>query len=130
MARLRVVKGNDEGKIFELPAYEWVIGRGVDCDLVIDDPRASRRHACIRLTRGTWMVRDLGSSGGTFVNKAQKGRSDEWSKIRHGDRVRVGHTLLLFEDETAPSPAPASAGPKPLPDQVEIPGHRVGLDDG
>jgi len=128
MARLRIIQGNDEGKVFELPAFAWVIGRGSKSDVLLDDPRSSREHACIRLHHGKWMVRDLGTPNGTFVNRAQL---DGWQPIQHADEVRVGHTLMRFEDEVRPA-SPPSGGPgapkttiRPLPDQVEIPGYRV-----
>ncbi len=141
MAHVRVVRGNDAGKQFTLPAYAWVIGRGSVSDLVIDDPRASRKHACIRLHRGDWMVRDLGSPNGTFVNQTATG--DAWVDLQHGDRIRVGHTVFVFEDEpgtpTPPPPnprsrVPTSAAREPpvaptaapvLRDEIVIPGHRV-----
>ena len=45
------------------------IGRNLENDLVIDDPRVSRKHGQIRVVKGRHMLFDLGSSGGTFVNQ-------------------------------------------------------------
>lgn len=45
-----------------------VVGRGEGCDLKLDDPRVSRRHAEIYRLGSLWWVRDLGSAGGTFLD--------------------------------------------------------------
>jgi hypothetical protein len=55
-------------QIFTLEEDAINIGRQLDNDLVIDDPRVSRKHAQIRVVKGRHMVFDLGSSGGTYVN--------------------------------------------------------------
>jgi len=55
-------------QVFTLDEDITNIGRNLDNDLVIDDPRVSRRHGQIRVVKGRHMLFDLGSSGGTFVN--------------------------------------------------------------
>ena len=68
MASVRVVHGPDEGQTIELSESDVVLGRDGSCDHVLSDPRASRRHA--KLVRGArgWMIEDLGSSLGTYVD--------------------------------------------------------------
>jgi len=56
-------------QIFTLDEDIINIGRNIENDLVIDDPRVSRKHAQIRVVKGRHMLFDLGSSGGTFVNQ-------------------------------------------------------------
>ena len=45
-----------------------VIGRALDCDVVVKDEKASRRHCQLRREGGTFVLEDLGSKNGTFVN--------------------------------------------------------------
>jgi hypothetical protein len=45
-----------------------VMGRSRDCDLVLEDPNVSRKHAEVRPSGGSWVVRDLGSTNGIRVN--------------------------------------------------------------
>jgi hypothetical protein len=68
------------------------IGRLPECDVVISDPGASRRHAEIRLEAGTYVVRDLGSTNGTIVN----GEITPSHELRSGDRITIGTTELEF----------------------------------
>lgn len=70
---------------------ETVIGRGVGCELHIDDPTSSRRHAAIELCRGQLTVRDLGSRNGTFLNGA---RVTQPQPISAGDRLLFGESLF------------------------------------
>jgi pSer/pThr/pTyr-binding forkhead associated (FHA) protein len=67
------------------------IGRGVECELRIEDTYASQQHARIFGKDGGWYVEDLGSTNGTFVNE-QKLSSP--AMLQPGDRVRVGTTVL------------------------------------
>jgi pSer/pThr/pTyr-binding forkhead associated (FHA) protein len=68
------------------------IGRDEHCDVVISAPQASRRHAEIRVDGDTAMVRDLGSSNGTFVN----GRRIQQHELRHGDILAVGGCEIRY----------------------------------
>ena len=55
-------------QIFSLESEVVNIGRKLDNSLVLEDPRVSRHHAQLRAVRGRYMLFDLGSAGGTFVN--------------------------------------------------------------
>jgi hypothetical protein len=70
-----------------------VLGRMSDCDIVIADARASRRHAEIRPAGHGFAVVDLGSMNGTLVN----GSSIKEHLLVDGDEIRVGNTVLHFE---------------------------------
>jgi hypothetical protein len=72
------------------------IGRGLDNDVVVEDPRVSRHHA--RLQRGThgWEISDLGSTNGTFVNGKRVART----ALGTGDVVSLGGLELKFFLET------------------------------
>ncbi len=69
-----------------------VVGRGADCDLVIRDLAASRRHLEIRHTGDTYQCRDLSSSNGTLVN----GEPISTVDLHDGDEIRIGTTSMYF----------------------------------
>jgi hypothetical protein len=62
------------------------IGRSSECQLVVTDDTVSRRHAELRAQDGRWLLRDLGSSNGTWVN----GRRVIEAEVRPGDVVQLG----------------------------------------
>ena len=63
-----------------------MLGRSSECQLVFADDTVSRRHAELRLVEGRWMLRDLGSSNGTWVN----GRRVMEAEVAPGDDVQLG----------------------------------------
>jgi len=72
------------------------LGRSRQCDVVLEDPNVSRRHAEIRPRGGSWVVTDLGSTNGSRIN----GRPVEGSEVvRDGDEIEVGATVLRFAVE-------------------------------
>ncbi|MGZ9234313.1 MAG: FHA domain-containing protein, partial [Anaerolineales bacterium] len=77
---------------FELTRSEVIIGRDPGVDLTISSPAVSRRHA--RLTRegDGYVLEDLGSSNGTFVNE-QKLTGPR--RLKSGDQIRLGHAVTL-----------------------------------
>lgn len=82
---------------FALSEKKLVVGRSLDCDIVLDDGLASRRHALFRHRDGAVTLEDLGSRNGTLVN-GQK--IDSYAKLKVGDRVTVG--AHLFQLRHAP----------------------------
>ena len=60
--------GPNPGKAFSLSQSEIVIGRDVSADLTINTAEISRKHARLRLDAGVYIIEDLGSTNGTFVN--------------------------------------------------------------
>jgi hypothetical protein len=83
-----------------------VIGRNPDCDLVVEDPTVSRRHAELRREAGHWILSDLGSSNGTRVN----GWRVERATVGVGDEVMLGCQRLVFAARR--SSRPWSAAPE------------------
>lgn len=80
---------------FELPVGDFVIGRSEDCQLALDDPMVSRRHATLRVTAGDVTLVDLGSRNGVTVN-GQKITGERRLVAR--DRVGIGtHEMTLTE---------------------------------
>ena len=87
----------DGTQIFSLDGAAVNIGRRADNDLVIDDQRVSRLHAQIRWVRGRYILFDLGSAGGTWVNKARVNQAP----LFPGDVISLAGVPLVFglEDE-------------------------------
>jgi hypothetical protein len=78
------------------------IGRRLGNHIVIDDPRVSRTHAQIRVTRGRYVLFDLNSTGGTFIN----GQRVSQHSLKPGDVISLaGYTLIYGEDNS-----PAGSG--------------------
>lgn len=78
----------------------YVVGRGTECDIQLPDISVSRRHAQLFAQDGKFLVEDLGSTNGTYVN----GESVSRRNLSAGDRIRVGRLHLEFqirEDDTA-----------------------------
>jgi hypothetical protein len=72
------------------------VGRSRECDVVLQDPNVSRKHAEIRPRGGSWVLVDLGSTNGSRLN----GRSVDGSEvINSGDEIELGSTRLTFELE-------------------------------
>ncbi|HEX5782121.1 MAG TPA: DUF1707 and FHA domain-containing protein [Solirubrobacteraceae bacterium] len=74
----------------ELRAASLLIGRSSACQLVLADDTVSRRHAELRVEDGCWVLRDVGSSNGTWVN----GRRVIEAEVRPGDVVQLGASAL------------------------------------
>jgi DNA-binding NtrC family response regulator len=83
---------------------EIVLGRGEECELRIDDTKASRRHAVIRIANDHVEVEDLGSTNGTLVGdrRLQKG---EPVVLAVGDMITIGSTVLTLRSEEPRAPA-------------------------
>jgi Protein of unknown function (DUF3662)/FHA domain len=73
-----------------------VMGRSRDCDVVLDDPNVSRRHAEVRPSGGGWIVNDLGSTNGIKVNGR---RVQGPQSLRPGDVIELGTSRVTFELE-------------------------------
>lgn len=81
------------GRAFTLGPARVLIGRAINCDIVLNDLNVSRTHAEISHdTETSWSVTDLGSTNGTLVN----GRHVAHSPLNEGDRITVGTTTFLF----------------------------------
>ncbi len=83
----------------------FVLGRVAGCDLVIDDTKASRRHAQMHVQGGVVEIEDLQSSNGTLLNEKPVTRR----MLREGDRVQIGKTVIVFHEGELPGAAPAAA---------------------
>lgn len=102
-----VRSGKELGRTIALTTGQTLtLGRLKDCDVVVDDESASRRHCTITARHNVAALTDLQSANGTFVNDARITTVD----LAPGDKVRIGSTV--FEMTTAgdaASPAPSSS---------------------
>ena len=93
---LIILTGSLESQTFLLSEFEtFTIGRAVRNNLAIPDYGLSREHALIRQTAEGYLLEDLDSRNGTFVNNSPAKKLI----LKHGDRIRVGQTFLLFLTE-------------------------------
>lgn len=101
---LRGVTGSQFGRL--IPIYgRLVIGRGSDCDLVLDEPGLSRRHAVLEAMPDGLFLRDMGSANGSFVN----GTRVRDTALRHGDQIVLDSIRFLVQaiDQMDQPSAPA-----------------------
>jgi len=84
-------------RTLDLKSGSNLIGRGSDSDLQLMDQGVSRRHADVHVGDGQAVVYDLGSTNGTSVN----GHAVQSQQLQHGDVIRVGHTRLVFHEDSS-----------------------------
>src|SRR4051794_16641207 len=77
----------------EVPAGQFVVGRTSDCQLSLDDPLVSRRHALLTVRGGTVLVEDLGSRNGVLVNGTKITKP---FLLKDGDVVKIGSQVLTL----------------------------------
>ena len=133
MAQFRFVvrSGPAAGKVYPLDAPDISIGRDNTNMIVINDAEVSRRHARMELRDAAYVIQDLGSTNGTFVNGS---RISGIQVLNSGDTVSFGEGIVLVYEaavdvnatilsekvpqtviqQTAPAPAPVPA-PTPVP---------------
>jgi pSer/pThr/pTyr-binding forkhead associated (FHA) protein len=91
-ALLVVLRGPNTGARFLLDSDEVSSGRHPDSDIFLDDVTVSRKHATFRREGDDFLVRDVGSLNGTYVNRT---RIDE-AILKTGDEVQIGKFRLVF----------------------------------
>ena len=91
-ALLVVLRGPNTGARFLLDDDEVMSGRHPDSDIFLDDVTVSRKHAVFRRTDSGFVVRDVGSLNGTYVNRELV---DE-AALTTGDEVQIGKFRLVF----------------------------------
>jgi hypothetical protein len=103
-----LVEGEDEGpagaravvvihedgaeRTVALSSDSVTIGRLAECDVVVADKGASRKHAQLKQRNGTWTITDLGSTNGTRLN----GQTIQSRELSDGDKITIGTTMLEF----------------------------------
>jgi len=95
---LRMIKGMPIDARFAI-TRDMRVGRNTECDIFLVDPSVSRNHATLEVQGNQVVVRDSGSTNGTFVN----GERVQLRTLRPGDRVAFGKTEMAVEaQEHAP----------------------------
>jgi pSer/pThr/pTyr-binding forkhead associated (FHA) protein len=89
-----ITGGNQAGMSAELAGGVVLIGRGADCQLILDDDYVSTRHARIVATGSGFYVEDLGSTNGSYVNGQ---RITAPTSVSLADTVRIGKTVMKLE---------------------------------
>jgi pSer/pThr/pTyr-binding forkhead associated (FHA) protein len=120
--------GPNTGKVFPLDAPEIIVGREASNRVAINDAEVSRKHAKLTLHGSAYVIQDLGSTNGTFVNGQ---RITSTRVLNPGDSVSFGENIVLgYEGIVDPNvtviasaPLPKTAAPiqRPAPAPVFTP---------
>jgi len=122
MIKLTVLTGPDAGSVFTPASDTIVIGRSSDCDVVLHDSTMSRCHCRIQREGGNFVVCDLHSANGTFLNDP-KARIDTHT-LSHGDKIIFGKSCLQVElpapvkEELLTTITEPAAGDAPSPESL------------
>ena len=92
MAELKITLADGRTMRHTLGTEPEEIGRDSTCDIPLDDPSASRRHARFTPTAHGYLVEDLGSKNGTLVNNA----SCTSKLLKDGDEIQIGSAAVLY----------------------------------
>jgi hypothetical protein len=124
--------GPTPGATFSLEGDQLIIGRDSSSGIAINDAEISRKHARLTFQGGKYVIEDLGSTNGTFVNGQRLASA---VVLKSGDVVSLGEQIVLMYETLAsdpgatvmsarksaprPSPAPVAAVPAPAPPQQQ-----------
>lgn len=117
--QLVVLSGPDEGRVFNLGADVFLLGRSRATESQLIDANVARVHCQVVPEGDGYQLVDFDSEGGTFVN----GKQIERHPLQNGDLVRIGGTRMQYVDDRVPGAPVASAPPgaaaRPATDWVE-----------
>ena len=88
---LAVLQGADSGRIFQISQPRTVLGRG-DAEVIVNDNEVSRQHASLEIHGAKVVLKDLGSTNGTFVNDVKIGQCE----LENRGEFRIGGTRLML----------------------------------
>ena len=114
MARLKILSGANVGESIELSAPQVLLGRHSSCDVVITAGKVSRQHARIVREGNEFLLEDLHSRNGTFVNGQ---RVENRVRLNNGDRIELADSVLTFQSNNGSS---AVVEEQERPDSREI----------
>jgi hypothetical protein len=84
--------GGRSGEVFQLRGERTTIGRSPDCDIFLDDVTVSRRHSVVAVSGDRFVIEDLGSLNGTFLNRQRI----EQAPLTDDDEVQIGKYRFVF----------------------------------
>ncbi|HWE26457.1 MAG TPA: FHA domain-containing protein, partial [Polyangia bacterium] len=122
--RLLYRDGNGRDASVDIVPDGAFLGRGADCAVRTDDAMVSRKNCKISFAGGRWVVEDLGSSNGTFVNEVRVQKQ----ALNHADVVRCGTLQVRFVETADAQPVAAGAGGKPRTMSIPAQGGSVQVD--
>jgi hypothetical protein len=105
-------KGGNPGQVFPLDLTEMYIGRDVNCEIAINDTEVSRRHARISISGQGFVIEDLGSTNGTFINGQ---RISSPQVMIPGAIIALGDSVTLQFEVSEVDPDATRAGMPPSP---------------
>ena len=111
--KLLLIRGPQSGRAFVLGKRTLTLGRDPRNDIVIDHPQVSRRHARLTRQNNAWVIEDLDSTNGTFVNGT---RLTEPRALTEGDTIELSEAVLLTYRKEVPAPEgtrPPGSEPRP-----------------
>ncbi len=107
MAFLTAINGSAFGKRYELDRPRMIMGRHPECELTLDSGSVSRQHACINMQGKDYLIEDLKSRNGTFLN----GRLiSEPTRMNDGDLIRICDLEFSFHTQEEDSSALVESG--------------------
>lgn len=89
---LEILEGPDNRQSFPLLSDNFHIGRHSQCEIVLHDPEISRRHLKLSREERGWLLDDMGSTNGTWVN----GQRITRQVVVPGEKIRMGQTLAMI----------------------------------
>jgi pSer/pThr/pTyr-binding forkhead associated (FHA) protein len=126
MAKIFFVGLDGAEKSYRLQTHRpFTLGRDPGNDIILRDPKVSRHHAEIVFERGFFVLHDLASANGTYVN----GKRIRVAPLTHGARLRMGNTYGRFSEELpteADNAAPLTAAPEPFDQPIPPPTEDLG----
>jgi pSer/pThr/pTyr-binding forkhead associated (FHA) protein len=125
MAKIFFVGLDGAEKSYRLQTHRpFTLGRDPGNDIILRDPKVSRHHAEIVFERGFFVLHDLASANGTYVN----GKRIRVAPLTHGARLRMGNTYGRFSEElpTESEATPMAASPSEPFDQPVPPTEDLG----
>jgi hypothetical protein len=89
--KLVIIEGDKTGQMVRLERREITLGRSPDSDLIVDDEYASTHHAKLILINNDWLIQDLNSTNGTYLDGSRVGTP---AVVKLNTPVRVGKTVF------------------------------------
>lgn len=94
-AVLRVVRGPQVGTIYKLDKDTITLGRNPQCDIFLNDMTVSRMHAQLDLSGGCFILKDVDSFNGVWVNNT----NIDSKTLRSGDFIQIGKFAFVYDED-------------------------------